>query len=57
MGYNDAIADAVEWLETEFELMTMLHLSSEVVDRFEKDLRKENNNERINYKRTIYVSL
>ena len=41
MGYNDAISDAVEWLETEFELMTRLHLNSEVTDRFEKDLKKK----------------
>ena len=41
MGYNDAISDAVEWLETTFEIMTRLHLSSEVIDRFEKDLRKK----------------
>lgn len=41
IGYNDAIADAVEWLETTFEVMTKLHLSSEVIDKFEKDLRKK----------------
>ena len=41
MGYNDAISDAVEWLETTFEIMTRLHLNSEVIDRLEKDLRKK----------------
>lgn len=41
MGYNDAISYAVEWLETTFEIMTRLHLGSEVIDKFEKDLRKK----------------
>ena len=40
MGYNDAIADAVEWLETTFEIMTRLHLNGDIIDTFEKDLRK-----------------
>lgn len=40
MGYNDAISNAVEWLETTFEIMTRLHLDSEVIEKFEKDLRK-----------------
>lgn len=41
MGYNDAISYAVEWLETTFEIMTKLHLGSEVIEKFEKDLRKK----------------
>ena len=41
MGYNDAISYAVEWLETTFEIITRIHLGSEVIEKFEKDLRKK----------------